>query len=100
MTDTPKDRDEAIEMIARIVIEYPHRVREVIEAAEKLGLRLVSASALSPFLTMAKACEGLHDREPIAVRAVSDGNNQAIILDARRFHVLAQGVMSDRETSS
>ena len=41
MTDTPKDRDEAVEMIARIAVEYPHRVREIIEAAEKLGLRLM-----------------------------------------------------------
>ena len=39
--ETPKDRQEAIEMIARVAVEYPHRVREIIEAAEKLGLRLV-----------------------------------------------------------
>ena len=89
--ETPKDRDEAIEMIARIAVEYPHRVREIVEAAEKLGLRLVLTSALAPFIEMAKACEHLHDNEPIAARAIA--GNRMVSIDARAFQDLARGVM-------
>ena len=49
MTETPKDRYEAIEMIARVAIEYPWRVKAFIEAAEKLGLRLVPRGGARPF---------------------------------------------------
>ena len=86
--ETPKDRDEAIEMIARIAVEYPHRVREIIEAAEKLGLQLVPTAALAPFLAMTKACENLHEHEAIAARGVGGGTNRALVLDVRDFRAL------------
>ena len=88
MLETPKDRHEAIEMIARVAIEYPWRVKAFIEAAEKLGLRLVPAAALDPFLAMAKACEHLHDNETIAARAVP--GNRVVSIDAKAFHALSE----------
>ena len=48
--ETPKDRQEAIEMIARVAVEYPNRVKEIIEAAEKLGLRLVPSEPTEDML--------------------------------------------------
>jgi hypothetical protein len=43
-------------------------------------------AALAPFLEMAKACEPLHDHEPIAGRA---NGGKIIYLDARDFRALA-----------
>ena len=96
MSEAPKDRDEAIEMIARITVEYPHRVREIIDAAEKLGLRLASSAALAPFLAMERSCEHLHGHEPIAMRTVNGGSNKVVVLDVKVFRALAEGVLSEK----
>ena len=50
MPETPKDRHEAIEMIALKAQEYPWRVQAFLEAAEKLGLRLVPAEPTEDML--------------------------------------------------
>ena len=98
--ETPKTRDEAIEAIAKESVEYSWRVKAFIEAAEKLGLRLVSAAALAPFLTMERACEHLHGHEPIAMRTVNGGNNTVVVLDVNTFHALAEGVLEDKRAGA
>ena len=53
-------------------------------------------SALVPFLAMTKACEHLHEHEPIAGRGI-EGGERAIALDVRDFRALAKAEVLARE---